>query len=59
MLLTWSLIDSVIKANNNLKESLDANDFEMIGKDIATLETLIEQLETLRNQENEKTNRIF
>ena len=31
----------------------------MIGKDIATLEKLIEQLETLRNQENEKSNGIF
>ena len=48
------VIDSIIEANNNLQESLESGDFEMIGKDIATLEQLIEQLETLRSQENEK-----
>ena len=49
-----ALVDSVIKANNNLKESLDANDFEMIGKDISSLQTLINQLETARKNELEK-----
>lgn len=49
-----ALVDSVIKANNNLKESLDANDFEMIGKDITSLQTIINQLETARNNELEK-----
>lgn len=49
-----ALVDSVIKANNNLKESLDANDFEMIGKDITSLQTLINQLETARKNELEK-----
>lgn len=49
-----ALVDSVIKANNNLKESLDANDFEMIGKDISTLQTRINQLESARNNELEK-----
>ena len=48
-----ALIDSVIKANNNLSSSLDANDFEMIGKDIASLQTLINQLETAREKELE------
>ena len=48
-----ALVDSVIKANNNLKESLDANDFEMIGKDISSLQTLINQLETARKNELE------
>ena len=48
-----TLVDSVIKANNNLKESLDANDFEMIGKDISSLQTLINQLETARKNELE------
>ncbi len=48
------VIDSIIEANNNLQESLESGDFEMIGKDIATLEQLIEQLETLRSQESEK-----
>ena len=49
-----TLVDSVIKANNNLKESLDASDFEMIGKDISTLQTRINQLEKARNNELEK-----
>ena len=49
-----ALVDSVIKANNNLKESLDANDFEMIGKDISSLQTIINQLETARKNELEK-----
>ena len=49
-----ALVDSVIKANNNLKESLEANDFEMIGKDITSLQTLINQLETARKNELEK-----
>ena len=48
------VIDSIIEANNNLQDSLESGDFEMIGKDIATLETLIEQLETLKKQEEEK-----
>ncbi len=47
-----ALIDSVIKANNNLTDSLNANDFEMIGKDITSLQTLIHQLQAVR--ENEK-----
>ena len=49
-----ALVDSVIKANNNLKESLDANDFEMIGKDISSLQTIINQLETARKNELER-----
>lgn len=49
-----ALVDSVIKANNNLKESLEANDFEMIGKDISSLQTIINQLETARKNELER-----
>lgn len=49
-----ALVDSVIKANNNLTESLNANDFEMIGKDISSLQAIINQLETARNNELEK-----
>ena len=49
-----ALVDSVIKANNNLKESLNANDFEMVGKDITSLQTVINQLETARKAELEK-----
>ena len=49
-----ALIDSVIKANTNLNESLNAKDFEMIGKDITSLQNLIKQLEVARNKEIEK-----
>ena len=49
-----AIMDSVIKANNNLKESLNSNDFEMIGKDIARLQSIINQLETARQAELEK-----
>ncbi len=49
-----ALVDSVIKANNNLNESISASDFEMIGKDISRLQAIIKQLETARNKEIEK-----
>ena len=45
------VIDSVIEANGNLKESIDSGDLEMIGKDLSTLESLLDQLEVLREQE--------
>ena len=46
-----ALIDSVIKANNNLNDSLNSNNFEMIGKDIKSLQSIINQLETARTNE--------
>ena len=45
------VIDSVIEANGNLKDSIKAGDLEMIGKDLESLETLLEQLEVLRENE--------
>ena len=39
------LIDTIIEANNNLKESTSSQDFEMIGKDITKLQQLIDELE--------------
>lgn len=51
-----ALVDSVIKANNNLKESLNANDFELIGKDITNLQAIVNQLENARKVEIEKEN---
>lgn len=48
------VIDSIIESNQNLKESLNAGDLEMIGKDLSTLETLLDQLEVLRKQELEE-----
>lgn len=49
-----ALIDSVIKANNNLNESLNSNNFEMIGKDISSLQNVIKQLEAARKLEIER-----
>lgn len=49
-----SLVDSIIKANNNLDDSLASSNFEMIGKDISKLQAIIKQLEQARNKEIEK-----
>ena len=47
------LVDAVIKANNNLKESTSNSDFEMMGKDIQRLQSLIDQLENVVEDERE------
>lgn len=52
------LIKSIIKANKALKESTGNNDYEVIGKDIKQLQSLIDKLEELEakeNKEQEKT----
>lgn len=48
------LLESIIKANNNLTESNASNNWEQIGRDIEALQALVRQLETAR--ENEKSN---
>ena len=48
------VIDSIIEANTNLKESIESGNLEMIGKDLSTLEKLLEQLEILRNEEEKE-----
>ncbi len=53
------LIDSIIKANKNLTESNNNNDWEMMGKDIQKLQSLIESLDKMKsNQKNENTNTL-
>ena len=61
------LIDAIIRANENLKQSNESNDWTMIGKDMDKLQSLIEQLDVLvqeqkkeseENQENTLTNEI-
>ncbi len=47
------LVQAVIKANNNLKESTSNSDYEMIGKDIQRLQELIDQLEIVAEEEKE------
>ena len=48
------LVDAIIKANGNLKESTSNSNFEMIGKDIKRLQELIDQLEVLVEEEKEE-----
>ena len=47
------LIDAIIKANQNLTESNENNDWEMIGSDIRRLQELINSLKTLEETNNQ------
>ena len=47
------LIDSIIRANDNLSESVENNDWEMIGSDIRRLQELINSLKTLEETNNQ------
>lgn len=46
------LIEEIIKANNNLKESNQSNNWSLIGQDIEKLQSLINQLEKLVQEES-------
>ncbi len=48
------LVEAIIKANNNLEQSNNTNDFEQIGKDINKLQSLIFQLEDLQEELEKK-----
>ena len=48
------IIEQIINANNNLKQSNKTNNWEMMGKDMAKLQELIGQLETIVEQEELK-----
>ncbi len=50
------LIDSIIKANQNLKDSTNNNDWEMMGSDIERLQTLIDSLEKMKEAEEATNN---
>ena len=52
------LIESIIKANNNLKESSGNSNWEMVGTDIQRLQDLINSLEEMysQQQKNEDKN---
>lgn len=52
------LVNAVIKANNNLKESTSNSDYEMMGRDIQRLQDLINQLENVVEEEKSETNTI-
>ena len=46
------LINAIIKANENLKQSNENNNWEMIGKDMGKLQELINKLEVLVEEES-------
>ena len=48
------LIEAIIKANNNLTQSNETGNWELMGKDIDKLQGLIKSLETLKTQEDNK-----
>ncbi len=48
------LVDAVIKANGNLKQSTSNGDYEMMGKDIQRLQSLIDQLENVVGEEKKE-----
>lgn len=48
------LIEAIIKANNNLTQSNENGNWEMMGKDIEKLQTLIKSLETMKEAEEKK-----
>lgn len=52
------LINTIIKANNNLTNSNASNDWEMMGKDVKRLQELIEKLEKLVEEEKKIKNEI-
>lgn len=45
-----SMLEAIINANNNLKQSSDSNDWEMIGSDIKNLQELIDSLEKMMDE---------
>lgn len=54
------LIDALIKARENLEESLLTNDWELVGKDLNKVNAIISQIEVLRQEqiEEEKNTKI-
>ena len=48
------LLQQIITANENLKQSNQTGNWEMIGKDMAKLQELIGQLETIVNEETKQ-----
>lgn len=52
----YETIDTLIKANDNLSESLKSNDWELMGSDIKKLQELIGILEKQVKKEKEKKN---
>ncbi|MCI8273468.1 MAG: UPF0182 family protein [Clostridia bacterium] len=49
------MIKAIIDANNNLKDSSNRNDWEMMGADIQNLQTLIDSLEKIMKEQDENS----
>lgn len=52
------LIEEIIKANNNLTQSNQSNDWSLMGQDLERLQNLINQLEQLKKEEKNKNSLI-
>ena len=52
------LIDAIIKANDNLTESNNSNDWELMGSDLNRLQELIDSLKELKEEEDKKQEQI-
>lgn len=52
------LVKAIIKANDNLKDSTSNMNFEMIGKDIQSLQDLIDQLQIVYEEEQAENNTV-
>ena len=52
------LIEEIIKANKNLTESNQSNDWQLIGRDIEKIQTLITKLEELKKEEEKNKEEI-
>ena len=48
------LIQSIIKSNKNLSESSKSNNWELVGSDLKELQTLINSLEKMMEEEKDK-----
>lgn len=49
-----AIIDSIIRANENLRSSTDSSDWSLIGQDIERLQELIERLKVLKEEQDNK-----
>ena len=49
------MIQAIIDANNNLKQSNESNDWEMIGSDIKQLQSLIDSLDKMLKEQDDSS----
>ena len=52
------LIHSIIQSNKNLSESTKRNNWEMVGNDLSELQTLINSLEKLLEEEEKESEKV-